>query len=103
MVTIIGIWKSVMDSRYNPLKYMNLAGRHYAMQILAWMWSMIFSVSFLSILQFGIVWLAHLLVIGGIFLTYAVFSRAQKAQPALLPAPKYSQGSKCVWDMDVEA
>ena len=92
-----------MDSRYNPLKHLDQAGRHYFMQILAWMWSMIFSVSFLSIVQFGIVWLSHLLIIGGVFLTYEVFSRATKRHPALSRVSELSHASKCVWKMDTEA
>ena len=72
-----------MDSRYNPL--LDLAVRHYAMQLPAWMWSMIFSISFLSMVQFEIVWLSHVLVIGGIFVTYAAFTRAAKRRPALAP------------------
>lgn len=103
MVNIIGIWKSIMDSRYNPLKHLDLAGRHYAMQLLAWMWSMIFSISFLSIFQFGIVWLSHVFIIGGIFVTYAVFTRAARRRPALSPVPELSHASKTVWKMDVEA
>ena len=103
MTTLIRNWNSVMDSRYNPLKHMDLAGRHYFKQILAWMWSMIFSVSVLSIVQFGIVWLSHLLIIGGIFLTYEVFYRATKRHPALSPVPELSHASKCVWKMDQEA
>lgn len=102
MITLISTWKSIMDSRYNPLKYLDLAGRHYMMQILAWMWSMIFSVSFLSIMQFGIVWLSHLLIIGGIFITCSVFARAEKKQPALEPIANLSHASKTVWKMDVE-
>ena len=73
-------WKSVMDSRYNPLKYMDLASSHYLMQVLAWMWSMIFSLSFLSIYYFSYVWLGHLLVIGGVFLTMSLFERAESVK-----------------------
>ena len=71
------------------------------MQLLGWMWSMIFSISFLSIFQLGIVWLSHVFIIGGIFVTYSVFTRANRRQPALLPAPEYSHASKTVWKMDV--
>jgi len=103
MNTSISYWNSVMDSRYNPLKHIDSAGRHYFMQVLAWMWSMIFSVSFLSIVQFGVVWLSHLLIIGGIFLTYEIFSRSSKRHSTLSPVPELSHASKCVWKMDQEA
>ena len=96
-------WNSVMDYRFNPLKYMDLAGRHYAMQILAWMWSMIFSLSFLSIFHFGYVWLGHLLVIGGVFMTISIFQRAEAQQTETRPTLCLSAASKCVWQMDREA
>lgn len=103
MNTAVTTWRNIMDSRYNPLKHMDLAGRHYVMQLLAWMWSMIFSISALSIVQFGVVWLSHLLIIGGVFTTYAVFTRSEKSRPKLEPVPELSHASKCVWQMDREA
>lgn len=96
-------WNAVMDNRFNPLKYMDLASRHYLMQVLAWMWSMIFSLSFLSIYYFAYVWLAHLLVIGGVFMTITLFSRAESHRETRQPVPMLSHGSKCVWQMDREA
>lgn len=96
-------WKAVMDSRYNPLKHMDLASRHYLMQVLAWMWSMLFSLSFLSIYSFGYVWLSHVLVIAGVFMTIALFERAQARRPKLEPVPNLSRASACVWQMDREA
>jgi hypothetical protein len=96
-------WNSVMDNRFNPLKYMDLAGRHYAMQLLAWMWSMIFSLSFLSIFHFGYVWLGHLLVIGGVFITISTFQRAESHRTKSEPMLYLSAASKCVWQMDREA
>ena len=77
-------WYSVMDSRYNPLKDANLESKHYIMQVLAWMWTMIFSLSFLSIFQFGILWLAHLLIIAGVFLTIVTFKHTKKAQSSTI-------------------
>ena len=96
-------WNAVMDSRFNPLRHMGLAQRHYLMQVLAWMWSMVFSLSFLSIYAFGYVWIGHLLVIGGVFITVSLFRRAERSQRKLAPAPYRSRASKCVWQMDREA
>ena len=96
-------WRSVMDHKLNPLKHMGLAQRHYLMQVLAWMWSMIFSLSFLSIFAFGYVWMGHLLVIGGVFITISLFKRAETSQRERAPAPYLSGASKCVWQMDREA
>jgi len=96
------IWNAVMDHRFNPLKHLDVRSGHYLMQVLSWMWSMIFSVSFLSIHYFGYVWIAHLLVIGGVFITITIFKRAETQRQQLTPAPYLSGASKCVWQMDRE-
>ena len=96
-------WGVVMDHRFNPLKHLDVRSGHFLMQILSWMWSMIFSVSFLSIYHFGYVWVGHLLVIGGIFVTVSIFKRAEAQREQMTPAPHLSGASKCVWQMDREA
>ncbi len=96
-------WDLIMDNRYNPLRHLDLASQHYFMQVLAWMWSMIFSLSFLSIFQFQYVWAAHLLVITGVFLTVAVFKRAEETEKEKDVALDLSKGSVCVWELDREA
>jgi len=102
---VISCWKSVMDSRYNPLKGANLASQYYVMQVLSWMWTMIFSVSFLSIYQFGILWIAHLLIISGAFLTVAAFEHTKKTQrlDSQNDSEKFGQSTRCVWKLDAEA
>lgn len=101
---LVDSWNAVMDSRRNPLRHLDAASQHYFMQVLGWMWSMVFSLSFLSIFQFGYVWLGHLLVIGGICMTVAVFKEAEK-QKAQLPGAtaELSGGSHCLWKLDSEA
>ena len=100
---IVNSWKLVMDNRYNPLRHLDLASQHYLMQVLAWMWSMVFSLFFLSIFQFHILWLGHLLIIGGIFATVSVFNLAQSRSIPQVPIPNLSHSSACVWQMDREA
>lgn len=95
-------WSATMDSRHNPLRHLDLASQHYFMQILGWMWSMVFSLSFLSIFNFGAVWLAHLLVFGGIAFTVAVFREGEKQRVQATAAP-LSGASSCVWKLDSEA
>jgi hypothetical protein len=102
--TIVDSWNAVMDNQHNPLRHLDLASQHYFMQVLGWMWSMVFSLSFLSIFEFGLTWLAHLLVIGGIAFTVAVFREAEKqSADALLGKPPLSDSSRCVWKLDSEA
>ncbi len=96
-------WNAVMNHRFNPLKHLDVRSGHYLMQVLSWMWSMIFSVSFLSIYQFGYVWAAHLLVISGVFVTISIFRQAERQRRKALPVPHLSQASSCVWQMDREA
>ena len=97
-------WKAVMDNRHNPLRHLDLASQHYLMQVLGWMWSMVFSISFLSISQFGYVWMAHLLVFGGAAMTVAVFRNAERMEEERLqPSRELSSASRCVWQLDREA
>ena len=101
---IVDSWNAVMDNQHNPLRHLDLASQHYFMQVLGWMWSMVFSLSFLSIMEFGLTWLAHLLVIGGIAFTVAVFKEAEKRTAASnAGSPALSASSSCVWKLDSEA
>ena len=101
---IVSSLEAVMDSQRNPLRHLDLASQHYIMQALGWMWSMVFSLSFLSNFQFGYVWMAHLLMIGGVAFTVSVFREADRqrllAEPA---AAELSSASQCVWKLDSEA
>lgn len=100
---IVTISNLVTDNRLNPLKHVDLASRPYLMQLLAWLWSMIFSLSFLSIYVFGYVWASSMLLIAGILITITLFRRAETRQQKMNPAPYLSRASKCVWQMDREA
>jgi hypothetical protein len=101
---IIETWDSVMDNRHNPLRHLDLASQHYLMQVLGWMWSMLFSLSFLSIFQFGYIWLFHVFMVAGVAMTVAVFRQAEKKQAALDTAGEsLSAASRCVWKLDSEA
>ena len=75
-------WNSVMDERKNPLRNHTLPTAHMLMQILAWMWSTIFSIAVGSYLVFGITAIAHVLLLGGLFVTLMVFQNAQQTGTA---------------------
>lgn len=101
---IVGTWGSVMDSRHNPLRHLDLASQHYFMQVLGWMWSMVFSLTFLSIFEFGFTWLAHMLVIGGVAMTVALFREAEPQRKVSVRAPEHlGRASRCLWNLDSEA
>ena len=48
------------------------------MQVLAWMWCIIFAMSVGSITVFGISAIAHALLIAGVFITAGVFETARR-------------------------
>ena len=76
---ILNAWGVVMDSDMNPLSNIeNLTVRHMVMQILAWMWCIIFGMSVGSITVFGISAVAHALLIAGVFITAGVFETAKR-------------------------
>ncbi len=75
---MIKMYKLIMDSKHNPLSHiLDLNTRHMIMQVLAWMWCIIFSMYLGSITAFGISAAAHAIVIAGIFITLGVFQTAK--------------------------
>ena len=75
-------YELVMDSKLNPLSRIpDLNVRHMVMQLLAWMWCIVFSSWIGSILVFGISALVHAILLAGVFMTLATFEAA-KRQPS---------------------
>ena len=78
MKFIYDAWNVVMNHERNPLKNItDLQTRHVVMQILAWMWCIIFSMSIGSITVFGVSAVAHTLLIAGVVVTVATFETAK--------------------------
>ena len=76
---MIKLYNLVMDSRHNPLSHIpDTNTRHLVMQVLAWMWCIIFSMWMGSIVVFGISAIAHALLIAGVFITAGVFETAKR-------------------------
>ena len=72
-------WNSVMDYEKNPLSAIpDFSTRHMIMQVLAWMWCIIFSMSVGSIFVFQVSAIAHALVIAGVFITFGTFETAKR-------------------------
>ena len=77
---IIKLYHLVMDSRNNPLSNIpDTNTRHLVMQVLAWMWCIIFSMWMGSILVFGISAAIHAILLAGIFVTVGVFETAKSS------------------------
>jgi hypothetical protein len=76
---IIKLYHLVMDNRNNPLSNIpDTNTRHLVMQVLAWMWCIIFSMWMGSILVFGVRAVVHAILIAGVFITVATFETARK-------------------------
>ena len=76
---MIKLYSLIMDSKRNPLSYIpDNNTRHLVMQILAWMWCIIFGMSVGSVTVFGISAIAHALLIAGVFITAGVFETARR-------------------------
>ena len=73
------IYNLIMDDAKNPLSNIpDVNTRHMVMQILAWMWCIIFSMYLGSIVAFGISAIIHTLLLAGIFITVATFETAKR-------------------------
>jgi len=87
---IFNSWNAVMDDKRNPLSNIpDLQTRHVVMQILAWMWCIIFSMSIGSITIFAVSAVAHILFIAGIVLTVGTFELAKRNPSAFNFASGY--------------
>ena len=76
---MINLYNLIMDSKHNPLSHIpDTNTRHLVMQILAWMWCIIFGMSVGSVTVFGISAIAHALLIAGVFITAGVFETARR-------------------------
>ena len=79
MSKLSNVYHLIMASRYNPLRHIpDTNTRHLIMQMLAWMWCIIFSMWMGSIFVFGISAIAHALLIAGVFITAGVFETAKR-------------------------
>ena len=72
-------WNSVMNLEHNPLRNIpDLHARHMIMQILAWIWCMVFSFYVGSYFVFGVSAIAHVALLGAIAITVGTFEQAKR-------------------------
>ena len=72
-------WNSVMSAEHNPLRHIPDENvRHLIMQILAWMWCIMFSLWMGSMWVFGISTIAHATILAAITITVATFETAKR-------------------------
>ena len=78
-IAMIKFYNLVMDSRHNPLSNIpNTTTRHLVMQMLAWMWCIVFSMWMGSIVVFGVSATVHAILLAGVFVTVGVFESAKR-------------------------
>ena len=72
------VYNSIMRRKHNPLSNIpDVATGHLVMQLLAWMWCVIFSMWMSSVYIFGVTAIAHAVIIAAIFITAATFYTAK--------------------------
>ena len=72
-------WNGVMNAEINPLKNIpDTNTRHMVLQVLAWMWCIVFSSYFGSMWMFGITTVAHIFLLAAITITVATFETAKR-------------------------
>lgn len=72
-------WNGVMNMNVNPLRHIpDTNTRHMVLQVLAWMWCMVFSFYVGSIWVFGVSALAHIAFLAAIAITVGTFETAKR-------------------------
>lgn len=90
---IYDTWTLIMDSDRSPLK--NISdnnARHLILQILAWMWCIVFSIFLGSYLVFGLTAIAHVLLLAAIAVTVGTFDTANRNPQMLSDVAKRLDG-----------
>ena len=76
---IVNCWNGVMDYKHNPLRHIpDMNTRHMLMQVLAWMWCIVFGLIVGSWTVFSISAIAHVALIAAICVTVGVFETARR-------------------------
>ena len=71
-------WNGIMNADINPLKHIpDINTRHMVLQVLAWMWCIVFSMYVGSVFVMGITMIAHVIFLAAIVITVATFEAAK--------------------------
>lgn len=92
-IAMIKLYHLVMDSHHNPLSNIpDTSTRHLVMQLLAWMWCIVFSMWMGSIVIFGISAAVHAILLAGVFVTVGVFETAKRHSVHFVGLGRASRG-----------
>ena len=76
---IVNSWNAVMDDKRNPLSNIpDLQVRHLVMQVLAWMWCIVFAFIVGSWTAFGVSVIGHVILLAAIAITVGTFETARR-------------------------
>jgi len=76
---IVNSWNTVMSLDYNPLKNIpDTNARHMIMQVLAWMWCIVFGFIVGSWTLFGVSAIIHIVLLAAIAITVGTFETARR-------------------------
>jgi hypothetical protein len=77
---IVNGWNAVMDDSRNPLSNIpHLGTRHMVMQVLAWMWCIVFAFIVGSWTAFGVSAVVHVVLLAAIVITVGTFETARRS------------------------
>ena len=80
---VVNSWELVMDHDKNPLSTIpSLPVRHMIMQVLAWMWCIVFAIIVGSMWAGVVSMLLHVLLLAAIAVTVATFETAKRRPSA---------------------
>ena len=76
---IVNSWNAVMNMEYNPLSNIpDTSTRHLIMQVLAWMWCIVFGFVVGSWTAFGVSAVEHIILLAAIAITVGTFETARR-------------------------
>ena len=71
-------WNGIMNADVNPLNHIpDINTRHMVLQVLAWMWCIVFSMYVGSIFVMGVTMIVHVVFLAAIVITVATFEAAK--------------------------
>ncbi|MBN75594.1 MAG: hypothetical protein CL507_00180 [Actinobacteria bacterium] len=71
-------WNGIMNADVNPLKHIpDINTRHMVLQVLAWMWCIVFSMYVGSIFVMGVTMIVHIIFLAAIVITVTTFEAAK--------------------------
>ena len=92
---VYNCWNVVMDHENNPLSAIpDFSTRHMIMQVLAWMWCIVFGIIVSSIYAGVVSAVIHVLLLGAIAVTVATFETAKRKPGVFNLNTKYHTPSR---------